>query len=433
MEIQEIKKRLPFSTVLHYYNLQPKNSMLKCFMHDDKTASLQVNLEKNFYKCHACGKTGDVIQFIEDYEKLSKHEAIKKAESLISSETKNIQRGSGNLGQTKISSEKSALFLEKVYLSFRKGIFSSVPAKEYVKKRALKIEDLQIGFNSGQLHHGDRKTEELIQNLLDVGLLSMAGINSRTGGQAYKTFGIKSIVFPLKNKENQIVSFYFRSILDKENAKHFYLKNRSGIYPGYPKKETKKLILTEAIIDCASLLQIKEIRDNYSIISCFGTNGLNEEILNSIESLENLEEIIFCFDQDKAGKEAVRKYAENLRVMSPTITLSTVELPNNDVNETLQLHDEEIFTKLLEERKFIFSTEKIVEDPYISAERIQVTEEKEVAKIGKEEIVKNSKTLNATDFLQQKDLLKSLNQLIEKAGIIGEENSRLLLFLITIS
>ena len=39
----------------------------------------------------------------------------------------------------------------------------------------------------------------------------------------------------------------------------------------------------------------------------------------------------------------------------------------------------------------------------------------------------------ATDFLQQKDLLKSLNQLIEQAGIIGEENSRLLLFLITIS
>ncbi|WP_409515096.1 CHC2 zinc finger domain-containing protein [Chryseobacterium sp.] len=32
----------------------------------DKTASLQVNLEKNFYKCHACGKTGDIIQFIED-------------------------------------------------------------------------------------------------------------------------------------------------------------------------------------------------------------------------------------------------------------------------------------------------------------------------------------------------------------------------------
>ena len=87
MEISAIKERLSLSEVLKHYNLQPKNNMLKCFMHDDKTASLQVNLEKNFYKCHACGKTGDVIQFIEDFEKLSKHEAIKKAEGMINPES----------------------------------------------------------------------------------------------------------------------------------------------------------------------------------------------------------------------------------------------------------------------------------------------------------------------------------------------------------
>ncbi|AZI39179.1 hypothetical protein EIB75_13065 [Epilithonimonas vandammei] len=83
MEIFEIKSRLTLLEVLQHYNLQPKNSMLKCFYHEDKKPSLQVNLEKNFYKCHSCGKTGDVIQFIEDFEKLTKHEAIKKAESLV--------------------------------------------------------------------------------------------------------------------------------------------------------------------------------------------------------------------------------------------------------------------------------------------------------------------------------------------------------------
>ena len=121
--------------------------------------------------------------------------------------------------------------------------------------------------------------------------------------------------------------------------------------------------------------------------------------------------------------------------MSPRITLSTVELPNNDVNETLQLHDEEIFTKLLEERKFIFSTEESdtrlkllsVENTGISTKTIKVTEE----------VPSRNRTraddLQPINFLEQKDLLKSLNLLIEKAGIIGEENSRLLLFLITIS
>lgn len=35
--------------------------VLLCPFHADQIASLQVHLEKNFYKCHACGKTGYVI------------------------------------------------------------------------------------------------------------------------------------------------------------------------------------------------------------------------------------------------------------------------------------------------------------------------------------------------------------------------------------
>lgn len=428
MEISAIKQRLSLSEVLQHYSLQPKNNMLKCFMHDDKTASLQVNLEKNFYKCHACGKTGDVIQFIEDYEKISKHESIKKAEGLMSNEqlsVKNIRGTAENLGRTDFSGERSALFLENTFSYFRKALYCSVPAKQYIEKRNLDNSILEIGYNSGQFHHGERKSEELINNALEVGLLLDKGlINNRTGEKGYSIFANKCIAFPLKNKENQIVSFYFRAIIENKNGKHFYLKNRSGIYPGYPKKETKKLILTEAIIDCASLLQIKEIRDNYSLISCFGTNGLNDEILKAIKDLPELEEIIFCFDQDKAGKEAVKKYAEEFK----NYKVSTVELPNNDVNETLQLHDESIFIELLNNRKFIFSDEKEK-----GSSSNEATKSIDFTEKNKSISPETSPNLSATDFLQQKDLLKSLNHLIEKAGIIGEENSRLLLFLITIS
>lgn len=434
MEISAIKERLSLSEVLQHYNLQPKNNMLKCFVHEDKTASLQVNLEKNFYKCHACGKTGDVIQFIEDYEKLTKHEAIKKAEGMINPESavKNIRGTAENLGQIKISSEKSALFLENTFSYFRKALYCSNPAKEYIEKRNLDNSILEIGYNSGQFHHGERKSEELINNALEVGLLQDKGlINNRTGEKGYSIFANKCIAFPLKNKENEIVSFYFRAIVENKNGKHFYLKNRSGIYPNYPKSDTKKLILTEAIIDCASLLQIKEIRDNYSLISCFGTNGLNEEILNAIKELKDLEEIIFCFDNDDAGKKAVKKYAEEFK----DYKVSTIDLPNNDVNETLQLHDETIFTELLNNRKDIFlstesnsfvnTNEKNKKD---NEQKIKVTEE-----VPSRDTTQTNDLKNPIDFLQQKDLLKSLNQLIEKAGIIGEENSRLLLFLITIS
>lgn len=433
MEISAIKQRLQLSEVLQHYSLAPKNNMLKCFMHEDKTASLQVNLEKNFYKCHSCGKTGDVIQFIEDYEKLTKHEAIKKAEGMINLESaveNTSLGGTGNLGQTKISSEKSALFLENTFSYFRKALYCSVPAKQYIEKRNLDNSILEIGYNSGQFHHGERKSEELINNALGVGLLQDKGlINNRTGEKGYSIFANKCIAFPLKNKENEIVSFYFRAIVENKNGKHFYLKNRSGIYPGYPKSDTKKLILTEAIIDCASLLQIKEIRDNYGLISCFGTNGLNEEILNAIKELPELEEIIFCFDQDKAGKTAVEKYASLLISEYPNLLITNVELPNNDINETLQLHDESIFVELINNRKDIFlSTES---DSFVNTNENNKQGNEQKIKVTEAEPKAEPKT--AIDFLEQKDLLKSLNQLIEKAGIIGEENSRLLLFLITIS
>ncbi len=437
MEISAIKQHLSLSEVLKHYSLEPKNNMLKCYWHEDNTASLQVNLEKNFYKCHACGKTGDVIQFIEDYEKISKHEAIKKAESFLI----NSRDTAENLGQADSSGKKSALlsesnrnnisveggtgewqaeFLGKMLAYFKNALHSSKPAKEYLEKRGLDNVVLEIGYNSGQFHHGERKTEELLKKSLETGLLLDKGLVARTGDKAYQVFANKCLIFPLKNKENEVVSIYGRSILDNDKGKHFYLKNRCGLYPSYPNPETKKLILTEAIIDCASLLQIEEIRNNYSLISCFGTNGLNDEILNAIKELPELEEIIFCFDRDKAGKGAVEKYSKLLKEHLPSKQISNVELPCKDVNETLQLHDEEIFLELLEKRNLLFSIEE-------KTEKIKVTEE-----ISKTQ-TNNDQPKTVTDFLNQKDLLKNLNQLIEKAGIIGEENSRLLLFLITIS
>ena len=441
MEITEIKERLSLSAVLQHYHLEPKNKMLHCFYHEDKTASLQVNLEKNFYKCHSCGKTGDVIQFIEDYEKLTKHEAIKKAESLIGGLQLSVD---GKKTQTAKSEQPTTdtEFLERMFSYFKNALHSSKPAREYLGKRNLDNSILEIGYNSGQFHHGERKTEELIRKALEAGLLQDKGlINSRTGEKGYSPFAKWCICFALRNKEHRITGLYFRSALyddpslDSSIAKHFYLKNRSGIYPGYPKSDTKKLILTEAIIDAASLLQIKNIAENYSIIACFGTNGLNEEISQAIqewchsEQSEESKEIIFCFDNDEAGKKAVEKYSADFIKNDPKLKISFVELPCKDVNETLQLHDESIFTQLLEERKILFSSEVKSLDTQLNEKSAQSAQSAgdSLAQLN----VTEPKT--ATDFLQQKDLLKNLNQLIEKAGIIGEEQSRLLLFLITIS
>ncbi|MBW2963139.1 toprim domain-containing protein, partial [Mesonia sp. JHPTF-M18] len=200
---------------------------------------------------------------------------------------------------------------------FRNAVHNSKPAKQYLESRNLDFKKLEVGYNAGQFHHGARRDETLIEQCVKYGLLIDKGLVSRSGNKAYSVFGKWCICFALKNQENEVTGLYFRSTLDntstssaqRKTAKHFYLKDRKGLYPNYPSKNCKKLILTEAIIDAASLLQIETITKDYEILSCYGTNGLNAEILTAIKDLQQLEEIIFTFDNDSAGKEAITKYA----------------------------------------------------------------------------------------------------------------------------
>lgn len=428
MEIQEIKQNLTLATVLHYYGLRSdKNNKLNCPFHEDKTPSMQVYYKTQTAYCFSSnckthGKAIDVIDFVLHKENCTKHEAINKAIEILGHKEPN--RAERN--QTDLTREQ---FLGNMFQYFKNAISNSKPAQEYLQTRNLDNKKIEVGYNGGQFHHGTRKEETLINQCLEYGLLIDKNIISRTGEKAYNVFGKWGIVFALRNKENQVTGLYFRSTLDKENAKHFYLKNRAGIYPNYPKSTTKKLILTEAIIDAASLLQINEITKNHSIIACYGTNGLNEEIQNAIKELQQLEEIIFCFDNDEAGKEAVNKYGAMFANEYPNLKLTTLELPNKDINETLQLHESEIVTELLEKRKsFLFSNENFSIEEKITKEKPKKSIE-EAKKLPSS----NSQLSSSIEFLKSAALLKRLNEQIGKSGIVGEENSRLLLFLIIIS
>ena len=439
MEIADIKQNLPLAQILQHYNLKAdKNNMLRCPFHEDKTASLQVSFSQNKYKCHACDKKGDVIQFVQDYEKLTKHEALLKCANMVNGSISQLQPITTTTAESTTDNLERIAFLEKMFLSFRKGLLSSPPAKEYCNSRNLDFNKLDIGFNAGQFHHGTRKDEALIQNCLEIGLLSTAGTNSRTGGQAYKPFGNRSIVFPLKNCHGQTVSLYFRSTLNNENSKHFYLKNRQGLYPSYPSPDTRKLILTEAIIDTVTLLQIDEIKENYTLLTCYGTNGLNEEILKAIKSLKQLEEIIFFFDGDKAGSTAVEKYANELMSHCANVKITKVETPQEeDINSLLQGHTSEILTHLIENRKEIPFSFSIEDTSHFNGELAE-QKVKNTEKLGTAipEPAKSSSfggAGQAIQILQEDNLFNTINKLIEQSGIIGEANSRLLLFIIASS
>ncbi len=364
MEISEIKQQLTLSDVLNHYNLKPdKHLRLNCPFHNDKTPSLQV-----YYKTHTCycfssncktnGKSLDVIDFIMHKESLTKREAILKAKELIGGTASPVQQ------LTK------AAILTKMFTYFKNAVHNSKPAREYLESRNLDHTQLEIGYNSGQFHHGSRRDQYLIDSCLKVGLLLDKGLTGRTGAKAYVPFGKGGIVFPLKNKDGKVISLYFRKIDPADGrSRHFYLKNRQGLYPKYPKPETKKLILTEAIIDAATLIQQEAITKDFGILSLYGTNGLMDEHLAAIKGLKDLQEIVFFFDGDPGGRGANKKYAAILVDECPSVQISQVLTPDNeDVNSLLDGHTHSVLYELLNNRQelgkiqvesnLIFSNEK---------------------------------------------------------------------------
>ncbi len=472
MEIAEIKSRLSLSEVLRHYGLKAdKQNRLRCPFHDDHTPSMQL-----YYKtqtaycfssnCRTHGRSMDVIDFIMYKENCSKHEAIEKSLLLTSSQGGGTARlaqpmsvesevsppsGESKIGVSQLGGLSRSVFLESMFQYFCNAIHNSKPAQEYLISRGFKspFGGLGAGYNSGQFHHGRRKDEKLISQCLEVGLLIDKGLRSSTGDKAYTVFGKWCICFALRNKQNQITGLYFRSTLNDKEQRHFYLKNRSGLYPHYPKSDTKTLILTESIIDAATLLQVSPFGvdlEGAAVLACYGTNGLTEEHQQAIKGLNGLEEIIFAFDNDMAGWEATAKYATVFANQYPQLRLSMLDLPCKDVNETAQGHENEIFTELLNNRKeysplnppqgdlqnskvepnLFLSIEESIENKESGPEKAPSTAQPKSPSIG-------GVGEAVFSFLRQKNLLKSLNKLIEQSGIIGEENSRLLLFLITIS
>ncbi|NQZ75667.1 MAG: toprim domain-containing protein [Ekhidna sp.] len=350
MEIQEIKDRLPLAQVLDHYGLKPdKHLRLHCPFHDDKTPSLQVyHKTQTCYcfstNCSTGGKAMDVIDFIMNKEQLTKHEAIKKAESLITGETNQAVQ----LSRTAV--------LTKMFTYFKNGLHNSKPGQEYLDSRSLNREKIEVGFNSGQFHHGKRKDQALIESCIKYGLLLDRGhVNNRTGEKAYSPFGKSCIVFALRNQQYQVTGLYFRSTIDNKNNRHFYLKDRQGLYPKYPSKETKKLILTESIIDAATLLQL-EIK-GYEVLALYGTNGLTEEHTEAVSQLKGLEEVILFFDGDDAGNKAVAKYSKQLAELKSGAQISKVPTPDGeDINSLLDGHEPEILTELLNQRQTLSSS-----------------------------------------------------------------------------
>jgi len=347
MEIAEIKQQLTIDKVLSHYQLTPnKSNMLCCPFHDDKTPSLQIYPKTNTYCCFSgnCDAgTGDVIDFIQLKDKSTKHEALNKAKSLLPDRNE-VKAGLGHVNGTSTGNGQALsrmAMLTKFYDSSLQGMSKSESAKTYATERGLDWKGLPIAFAGNRVQSKWNDTYK--QQAEQLGLIKKVG-------NSYAHHFNNCLLFPLINAQGKIVSLYGRSISDK---RHIYLKGgHQGLYPKYPGREARHLIITESIIDAATLLHHFP-DDQYTILALYGTNGFTKEHTEAIKALQHLEEIILFLDGDEAGRKATTKYAAQLAAMD--CKLSTVDSPEGeDINSLAVNHqgeEKELFTHLLNTRK----------------------------------------------------------------------------------
>lgn len=92
----------------------------------------------------------------------------------------------------------------------------------------------------------------------------------------------------------------------------------------------KKLIITEGEIDALSVAQVV---GNYPVVSIpSGAGSAKEAIKHNLEWVEQFEEVVLCFDMDKAGQEAIEDCASLLSIGKCKI----MNLPLKDPNEMLK-------------------------------------------------------------------------------------------------
>jgi DNA primase catalytic core len=379
MELSEIKNRLSILEVLHHYHLSPdRNNRIKCPFHDDKTPSMQVYPKTGTWTCfsgNCSAGSGDQVDFIMKHEGITKHEAILKAKKMLGYTVKPaVKTTNPNKDLLAVNEEQHQQILTESFTHFVRSL-GARPKKaiEYLESRKLDYKALSVGYDAGTLHKRKEVTDKQKQEYLQAGLLKPDKFGREN---SYYTRFNGCIVFPLLNGDGNIASLYGRHT---EKGHHYLEGEHRGLYPGYPAPETSKLILTEAIIDAATVQQLPEITKDYTILALYGTNGFTEQHRDVISGLKDLKEVILFFDGDDAGKEAVEVIAEKLKQIHEKLTITVVDTPEGeDVNSLLQGHDPEIFTHLLKSRRsFSFSTENQNPKNSIEKEKRQVDPPKE--------------------------------------------------------
>ena len=278
-----------------------------CPFHGEKTPSFTVSPNKQFYHCFGCGAHGTALGFLMDFEHLSFPEAVEELASLAGLEVPREESPGGE--------RRTDLYglLDAVAAFYREELKRHAPAIDYLKARGVSgatAATFGLGWapeawDTVLKRFG--RDEDAIRRLTTAGLLI-----ERDGGGHYDRFRGR-VMFPIRDARGRVIAFGGR-VLGKDEPKYLnspetplFHKGRElyGLYEARQAlRQIDRLLVVEGYMDVVGL---REAGIPWAVAT-LGT-------ATTPEHLERLfrvtEEVVFCFDGDRAGRQAAWRALEN--------------------------------------------------------------------------------------------------------------------------
>lgn len=341
-----------------------RNYSALCPFHKEKTPSFSVNPDKQFYYCFGCGAGGNALGFLMDYERLDFPVAVENLAHHVGLEVprEHVENPQKFQQRRDIYSllEKSAEFYQQQLREHS----SAQKATTYLKARGLSgsiAKQFGIGYAPpgwDNLHKQLAKTDEDIKLLTEGGML----IEKDQGG-CYDRFRDR-IIFPIRDSRGRVVAFGGR-VFGDEKPKYLnspetpvFHKNRElyGLYEArQANRHLSKIIVVEGYMDVVALAQ-------HGISYATATLGTATSEAHLEKIFRLVDEVIFCFDGDQAGRKAADRALENaLPLMQDGRQARFLFLPDGEDPDSLvrsqgQQHFQQLVDSALPLSDFLFQS-----------------------------------------------------------------------------
>ncbi len=348
---QEIKEKNDIVSVIsEYVSLKRSGRSLLglCPFHNEKTASFNVNQDKQYFYCFGCGAGGDVFSFLMKIESLEFIDAAKRLAERAGIPWPELTKDSDTDRQKdnffKINQLASALYSQYL-LQTELG---NNPRK-YLTKRGINVE-LWKKFNLGYAPPAWHSLTEIIrkkgfplQQAEELGLIGM-------GENGYYDRFRDRIIFPITDSQGKIVGFGGR-VMEKGEPKYLNSPENVLFHKGRflyglscakdSIRRSKRAIIVEGYMD---VIQAHQGGFTQTVAS-LGTS-LTKEQAKLIKRFTS--EVILAYDADTAGQNATLRGMEILEEVG--LTVRVLNLPSGfDPDSYIKENGATKFERMIEE------------------------------------------------------------------------------------